>query len=416
MAPAIGFFNTANELVCDGVPLSAIARAEGTPVYVYSAALLRARYRAIDAAFGEYPHRLHYALKANSTLAIARVLRELGSAVDANSMWELDLARKAGFAPADIVFTGVGKTEAELECAVPLGLKAINAESAGELARIEAIATRLGRVARVAIRVNPDIDAKSHPHISTGLKINKFGVPLDEARALFAGMPARPALKLVAVHVHVGSQITAIDPLRRAAAVAAQLSTELTRSGAALEYVDVGGGLGIMYDDGAVPSMEEYAAGLIGEVRSTGLPVVLEPGRAIAGPAGTLVARVIDTKPRNAVSEFAVIDAGMTELLRPALYNAFHRIEAVTPRDTPVWQYEIVGPVCESSDVVGRDRELRRLEVGDFVAILDAGAYGSAMASNYNRRPLPAEVLVDDGTWRVIRRRQTLDDMLMLET
>jgi len=416
LAPSIGFFNTANELVCDGVPLSAIARAEGTPVYVYSAALLRARYRAIDAAFGDYPHRLHYALKANSTLAIARLLRQLGSGADANSIWELDLARKAGFTPADIVFTGVGKTQAELECAIPLGLKAINAESAGELARIETIAARAGRVARVAIRVNPDIDAKSHPHISTGLKINKFGVPLDEARALFAALPARRALNLVAVHVHVGSQITAIDPLRRAAAVAAQLSGELLKAGIALEYVDVGGGLGIPYDNRFVPSAEEYAAGLMSEVRSSGLPIVLEPGRTIAGPAGALVARVIDTKPRNAVSEFVVIDAGMTELLRPALYGAFHRIEPVAPRDTHARQYEIVGPVCESSDVVGRDRELPRLDVGDLVAIRDAGAYGSAMASNYNRRPLPAEVLVDDGKWQVIRRRQTLDDMLTLET
>ena len=416
MASLIGFFNTANELVCDGVPLSAVARAEGTPVYVYSAALLRARYGALDAAFGDYPHRLHYALKANSTLAIARLLRELGSAADANSVWELELARKAGFAPADIVFTGVGKTEAELECAVSLGLKAINAESAGELARIEAIAVRTGRVARVAIRVNPDIDAKSHPHISTGLRINKFGVPLDEARALFSAIRRRPALKLVAVHVHVGSQITSIDPFRRAAAVAARLSGELMLAGVTLEHVDVGGGLGIPYDDRAVVSMEEYVAVLIGEVLGTGLPIVIEPGRAIVGPAGTLVARVIDTKPRNALSEFAVIDAGMTELMRPALYGAFHRIEPVTPRDTPARQYEIVGPVCESSDVVGRDRALPRIDVGDLVAVRDTGAYGSAMASNYNRRPLPAEVLVDDGKWQVIRRRQTVDDMLTLET
>jgi diaminopimelate decarboxylase len=413
-----GFFTRANELVCDGVPLSAIAEAEGTPVYVYSAATLRARYRAIDAAFGDYPHRLHYALKANSALAIARLLRELGSAVDANSIWEIELARKAGFQAADIVFTGVGKTAAELECAVPLGLKAINAESAGELARIEAIAGRIGRAARVAIRVNPDIDAGSHPHISTGLNINKFGVPLGQARELFGTIPSRPALTLVAVHVHVGSQITTVDPLRRAAAVAARLSAELSRAGVELEYVDVGGGLGIRYDDRDVASAGEYAAGLIDEVRPTGLPIVVEPGRAIAGPAGALIARIIDMKPRNALSDFVVIDAGMTELMRPALYGAFHRIEVVAPRDgtdRDPRQYEIVGPVCESSDVVGRDRTLPRVHVGDLVAIRDAGAYGSAMASNYNRRPLPAEVLVDEGKWRVIRRRQTLDDMLCLE-
>jgi diaminopimelate decarboxylase len=413
-----GFFTRANELVCDGVPLSAIAEAEGTPVYVYSAATLRARYRAIDGAFGDYPHRLHYALKANSTFAIARLLRELGSAVDANSIWEIELARKAGFPAADIVFTGVGKTDAELDCAVPLGLKAINAESAGELARIEAIAGRTGRPARVAIRVNPDIDAGSHPHISTGLNINKFGVPLDQARELFGTIPQRPALSLVAVHVHVGSQIISVDPLRRAAAVAARLSAELSRAGVELEYVDVGGGLGIRYDDRDVASASEYVGALIDEVRATGLPIVVEPGRAIAGPAGALLARVIDMKPRNALSDFVVIDAGMTELLRPALYGAFHRIEAVAPRDRTdggARHYEIVGPVCESSDVVGRDRTLPPVHVGDLLAIRDAGAYGAAMASNYNRRPLPAEVLVDEGKWRVIRRRQSLDDMLRLE-
>lgn len=415
MAPSIGFFTTNRELVCDGVPVAAIAETVGTPVYVYSAAAVRARYRAIDAAFGGYPHRIHYALKANSLLAIACLLRDLGSAVDANSIWEIELARKAGFAPDEIVFTGVGKTGAELEAAVPLGLKAINVESAGELARTESIASRIGRVARVAVRINPDIDAKSHPHISTGLKINKFGVPLDEARALLATIATRPALELVAVHVHVGSQIATVDPLRRAAAVAAALSAELAAAGVALEYVDVGGGLAIPYDDRHVASAEDYAAGLVAEVRATGLPIVIEPGRALIGPAGALVARVIDIKPRNALSEFVVVDAGMTELMRPALYGAYHRIEPVTPRAGAARAYEIVGPVCESSDVVGRDRTLTPLEVGDTVAIRDAGAYGSAMASNYNRRPLPPEVLVDEGAWRVIRRRQTLDDMLMLE-
>ena len=415
MAEPTGFYTSQNELVCDGVPLAAIAGRAGTPVYVYSAAALRARYRAIDEAFGSYPHRLHYALKANSSLAIARIVRELGSAVDANSVWEIELARRAGFDPSDIVFTGVGKTDSELECAVPLGLKAINAESSGELARIEAIAARLGLVARVAIRVNPDIDAKSHPHISTGLKVNKFGVPLDEARAMFATLTSRPALKLVAVHLHVGSQITSLDPLTRAAAVAAGLSRELRAAGIALEYADLGGGLGIPYESNDVPTAAEYAAGLIDAMQGTGLPIVLEPGRAIAGPAGVLVARVVDVKPRNAVSEFAVLDAGMTELLRPALYGAFHRIDPVRPRGGAPKQYELVGPVCESSDVVGRDRLLPPLEAGDLVAIRDAGAYGAAMASNYNRRPLPAEVLVDGGEWRIVRRRQTIDDMMANE-
>ena len=405
-----------DELACDGVPISAIADAEGTPIYVYSAAAFRARYRAIDAAFGAYPHALHYALKANSTLAIARLMRELGSAADANSIWEIELARKAGFQPADIVFTGVGKSSAELECAVPLGLKAINVESAGELARVEAIAARTGRVARVAIRINPDIEANSHPHISTGRKHNKFGVAFEAVRSIVPGLASRRALKLVAIHVHVGSQITTLEPLRRAAAFVADAAAELRSGGVALEYLDLGGGLGISYDGSPAPSADDYVAALIQEVRGTGLPIVIEPGRTIAGPAGVLVARVIDVKQRDERSEFVILDAGMTELLRPALYDAFHRIEPVrADRSGGTRRYEIVGPVCESSDVVGRDRTLPPLAVGDLVAIRDTGAYGSAMASNYNRRPLPAEALVDDGRWRIVRRRQTIDDMLMLE-
>jgi len=443
----LGFFREHGNLVCDDVPLAEIAAREGTPAYVYSAALLRERYRSLDGAFGDYPHAIHYALKANSTLAIARLLRELGSAADANSIWEIEVARRAGFAPADIVFTGVGKSPEELDCAVSLGVKAINVESAGELERVEAAARRLGTRVKVAIRINPDIDAKSHPHISTGLKINKFGVPVDEARELFDSIPSRPAIELVAVHLHIGSQITALDPLRAAARLAADLSSDLMAKGIGLEYVDLGGGLGISYDGDHGPSMAEYVHALVEEVRHTSLPIVLEPGRTLAGPAGVLLARVIDLKPRNAVSEFAILDAGMTELMRPALYGAFHQIEPVihegpapaaaaserseSSRGERGWgpassdekssdektrQYELVGPVCESSDVVGRDRFLPELHVGDIVAIRDVGAYGSAMASNYNRRPLPPEVIVDGGDWRVVRRRQTVDDMLSLES
>ena len=411
-----GFSLSDNELACEGVPLSTIAEAAGTPTYVYSAAAIRARYEAIDSAFAGYPHRLHYALKANSAFALVRLLKGIGSAVDANSIWEIDVARRAGFEPADIVFTGVGKSDAELECAVPLGLRAINVESAGELARVEAIAARLGVTARVAIRINPDIDARSHPHISTGLRINKFGVPAETARDLAQSMARRPAVRLVAVHVHVGSQITTVEPLRRAAAFLAETATELAASGIQLEYLDAGGGLGVAYDDTPAVSPEEYVSALVSQIRPAGLPIVVEPGRSIVAPAAVLLARVVDLKPRDATSTFAVLDAGMTELLRPALYSAFHRIEPVKPRATALQRYELVGPVCESSDVVGRDRMMPVLEQGDLVAIRDAGAYGSAMASNYNRRPLPAEVLVDAGRWRVIRRRQTVDDMLALES
>jgi diaminopimelate decarboxylase len=409
-------FSRTTELVCDGVALSAIARAEGTPAYVYSAALLRQRYRELDEAFGEYPHAIHYAFKANSNRALVGELRAIGSSVDAVSIWEVELARSVGFLPRQIVFDGVGKSDAELDAAVALDVKAINVESTGELARVEAIAARSGRVARVAIRVNPDIDAKSHPHISTGRKINKFGIPADEARALLSSLPSRRSLHLVALHVHVGSQITSIDPLRNAAASLAALADDARRAGNALEYVDAGGGLGISYDGGPVPSFRDYASALVDELRTTHLPIVVEPGRSIIGPAGLLLARVIDLKPRTSSSEFAIIDAGMSELLRPALYDAFHLIEPVTTRQGVLRQYELVGPVCESGDVVGRDRMLPPLAVGDLIAIRDAGGYGSVMASNYNRRPLPAEVLVENGTWRVIRRRQTLADMLALET
>ena len=240
MPQSTGFYRAKDELVCDGVRLADLAGAEGTPLYVYSAAALRDRYQAIDQAFGAYPHALHYALKANSTFAIARLVRELGGAADANSIWEIELARKAGFRPEAIVFTGVGKTADELECAVALGLKAINVESAGELARVEAIARRTGAVARVAVRINPDIDSGSHPHISTGLKINKFGVPLDDARELLSTIGRRSALKLVAVHVHVGSQISTLEPLRRAASIVARVSDELRASGVLLEYAGSG--------------------------------------------------------------------------------------------------------------------------------------------------------------------------------
>jgi diaminopimelate decarboxylase len=422
LAPAAGFTRHASsthDLVCDGVPLAAIAAAEGTPVYVYSAALVRERYRTLDAAFGGYPHAIHYALKANSTLAIARLVRALGAGADANSVWEIEVARRAGFDPADIVFTGVGKTTRELECAVSLGVKAINVESAGELARVEAIAARAGRPARIAVRVNPDIDAKSHPHISTGQKGSKFGIARDTARELLSTIVSRPLVALVAVHVHVGSQIAALDPLRGAARFAARLSRELLDRGVPLEYVDLGGGLGVPYEGQPVPSLREYAAALVEEVQPTSLPIVVEPGRALIAPAGVLVSRVVDVKPRDAESDFAVLDAGMTELLRPALYNAFHAIEAVSGAGierAARRRYEVVGPVCESSDVVGRDRDLPPLEPGALVAIRDVGAYGSAMASTYNRRPLAAEALVDAGGWRVIRRRQTVDEMLALES
>jgi diaminopimelate decarboxylase len=410
-----GFSRDNALLTCDGVPLSEIAGAHGTPLYVYSASTIASRYRAVDEAFGAYPHTLHYALKANSTLAIVRLLRSLGSRVDANSGGEIDVALRAGFIPPDIVFTGVGKTDAELVQAVDLGVRTINAESEGELERIDAIARARQARAKVAIRVNPDIDARSHPHISTGLKTNKFGVSIEEARDLCRRTRDRQGVEIVGLHTHVGSQIMDLEPLRRAASAVAALASDLAGDGIAIEHLDLGGGLGISYDGTAAPTPQQYAEAVLPILQDSGLPIILEPGRNIVGPAGVLVARVVDVKPQPGGKLFVILDGGMTELIRPMLYSAFHRIEPVDCRDDDDVLADVVGPLCESSDTLGKDRRFPRPRVGDLFAVLDAGAYGSVMASNYNRRTLPAEVLVQNGRACVIRRRQTIDDMLALE-
>jgi diaminopimelate decarboxylase len=411
-----GFFRHHDALVCDGVPLSGIAEAEGTPLYVYSAATIVERYRAIDEAFASYPHSLHYALKANSTLAIARLLRTLGSNVDANSGGEIDVALRAGFIPPQIVFTGVGKTQAELEQAIELGLKSINAESDGELERIDALARARQTRARVALRVNPDIDARSHPHISTGLKTNKFGIALDRAREIARRFANREGVEIIGLHAHIGSQITSLEPLSRAARALVTLAREMRDDGVRIEHLDLGGGLGVSYDGSVVPSAREYADALLPEVRESGLAIVLEPGRNIMAPAGALLSRVVDVKEQPGNKLFVVLDAGMTELIRPMMYNAFHRIEPVERSRGAEVIADIVGPLCESSDTLGKDRRVPRPQVGDLFAVLDAGAYGSVMASNYNRRPMPAEALVANGSYSLIRRRQTIDDLVALES
>jgi diaminopimelate decarboxylase len=411
-----GFTYQHDILTCDDISLVDIVTQIGTPCYVYSGSLIRGRHAELSAAFHGYPHAFHYALKANSTLAIVRLLRSLGADADANSIGEIDVALRAGFIPSQIVFTGVGKTRDELERAVSLGLKAINAESAGELERIDAIARSQGTRARVALRVNPDVDAQSHPHISTGLKRNKFGVPIGDARALLNAMAGRQGLEIVGVHFHLGSQMTNLDPLRRASDTLVALIKELKDDGIPLEHVDLGGGLGISYNGGEVPDAVSYAAVLLTAARQTGLSLIVEPGRTMIGSAGALIARVVDIKPAPGGRQFVVLDAGMTELMRPALYGAFHRIQPVRQRsNAPEIVADIVGPVCETSDTIALERTVPAPQVDDLVAIMDAGAYGVVMASNYNRRPLPPEVLVDQGTWRAIRRRQTVDDMVACE-
>jgi diaminopimelate decarboxylase len=413
-APGFQYENGA--LTCESVPITAIAAEVGTPCYVYGAGAIRDTFHAFDSAFAEYPHALHYALKANSTLAIARLLRESGAGADANSGGEIDVALRAGFAPSQIVFTGVGKTRAEIDRAVSLGLRAINAESAGELARIDAAARARGVRAPVALRVNPDIDAESHPHISTGLAKNKFGLPARDAVAVLRDAARREGLRIVGLHLHVGSQIRKLDPLRRAAETAVALARELSDAGVRLDHLDLGGGLGISYDGRPTPSPADYGSALLSVVRPSGIPLIVEPGRALVGPAGILVARVVDVKPQSPGRHFVVLDAGMTELIRPALYGAYHRIVPVQESDGAVTVCDIVGPLCETSDTLGADREMPLPPIDTLMAILDTGAYGATMASNYNRRMLPPEVLVDGGAWRLIRRRQTIDDVLALES
>jgi diaminopimelate decarboxylase len=403
-------------LHCDSVPLADLAASFGTPLYVYSAATITERYRAVDDAFGEYPHLIHYALKANSTLALVRLLRSLGARADANSGGEIEVALRAGFIPPEIVFTGVGKTDAELAHAIDLGVRSINAESEGELERIAAIAAARETRAKVAIRVNPDIDARSHPHISTGRKNNKFGIAIDDAREVCLRMRERAGIEIVGLHSHVGSQITELDPLRRAAQALVALARELKDAGMAIDHLDIGGGLGISYDGQAVPSAQEYADAVLPVVRESGLVVILEPGRSLVGPAGVLVSRVIDTKPQAGGKQFVILDAGMTELIRPMLYNAYHRIEPVQCREGAEALCDIVGPLCETSDTLGKDRRFPLPAVGDLMVVFDTGAYGSVMASNYNRRPMPAEVLVQDRRGSLIKRRQTIDDLVALET
>jgi len=395
--------------------LSEIAAAVGTPCYVYDADLIRAAYATLDDAFEGYPHAIHYALKANSSLAVVRLLHSLGSHGDANSLGEVDVAMRCGFRPDQIVFTGVGKSAAEIDRAVALGLLAINVESPGELDRIDQRAIAQGTLARVALRVNPDIDARSHPHISTGLKSNKFGVPIDEAPALFREMAARRGLQPVGAHVHIGSQITTLDPLTRAAEAVVALAHALRAEGIEFQHLDMGGGVGISYDGGPVIDPAEYVRALVQATRGSGLKVAIEPGRVLVGPAGVLLTRVVDVKQFPGAKRFVVVDAGMTELMRPALYNAYHRIDPLVPRGGEAVAVDVVGPICESTDAYARGRLLAPVAVGDLIVVRDVGAYGAAMGHTYLRRPLPPEVMTDQGQWRVIRRRQTLDELLSLE-
>jgi diaminopimelate decarboxylase len=397
-------------LVMEEVPLARVAAAVGTPAWVYSAGALRRRARALRAALDGAGLRasIHYAVKANGNLAVLRVLAAEGLGADVVSEGELRAARAAGIPASAIVFSGVGKTERELRLALAEDIFQINAESAEEVEAISALAAGLGRAARVALRVNPDVDARTHAKITTGRSENKFGVPIADAPALYARMAALPGIEPVGVAVHIGSQITGgVSAFRAAYARLGELVRELRAAGLPVRRVDCGGGLGIPYRDEPAPLPEALAGAIRHGLGGLDLPVMLEPGRWIAGPAGVLLASVVVQK-RGAARRFVVLDAAMNDLLRPAMYEAWHGILPVSPRAlvAPCSPAEVVGPVCETGDTFARDRALPALAPGDLVAILDAGAYGAAMSSTYNMRPLAAEVLVDGARFAVVRDRQ----------
>jgi diaminopimelate decarboxylase len=409
-----GFARVADELRCDGVSLEEAARGHGTPLYVYSRASIEAAVGAYERAFAGVPHRLCYAVKANGNGAILRLLAGLGLGADVVSGGELAAARRAGFAPDTIVFAGVGKTEVEIALGLEEGISEFNAESEEEIARIGAAAARCDRLARVSLRVNPDIDPRSHPYISTGLREAKFGVPIGQAAEILRRSRRRAGIEVSGLQCHIGSQITTLAPLAAAARALSGLSRQLIEEGLPLRTIDLGGGLGVSYDGAEVPGPEALAAAVLPELAGLALTLVLEPGRSLVAPAGVLLTRVLYVK-QGEERRFVIVDAGMNELLRPALYQAFHRIEPVRARGRGKELVDVVGPVCETSDFLARRRELERVEPGELLAVRDVGAYGFTMASNYNMRPRAAELLIEHGRPRLIRRRETLEDLIRTE-
>jgi diaminopimelate decarboxylase len=402
------------------VPLEALAARHGTPLYVYSAAMIRARVNAFVHAFHSFPHTLCYSVKANSTLAILRLMAGEGAGFDVVSGGELQrVLRVSGKATNQlkVVFSGVGKTAGEMELALRSETLLFNIESASELKLLSVTATRLKKHATVAVRVNPDVSAKTHPYISTGLHRHKFGVPISEARKLYAQAAKQPYLKVAGVSVHIGSQITDVGSFQAALERVADLIRALREQGHDIRYIDAGGGLGISYE-GAQESFEKqiaaYARAVLGPLRGLKLHLLLEPGRSIVGPAGVLLTRVLYRKT-NYRKRFLIVDAAMNDLLRPSLYGAYHEIVPVScvSRETEIT--DVVGPICETGDFFARDRKLPLVSEGDLLAILDVGAYGSVLGSNYNTRGRAAEVLVDGAKARVIRRRESLQDQIRME-
>ncbi|HEY0506098.1 MAG TPA: diaminopimelate decarboxylase [Lysobacter sp.] len=397
----------------EGVDLDALATKIQTPFYAYSANAIRDRVTALQAAFAGLEHRICYAVKANPNLAILQLMAQQGIGADIVSMGELHRCLRAGIPAERIVFSGVGKTEEEIHAALAAGVWRFNVESSDELQLLQAVARVRGVCARAAARINPDVDAQTHAKISTGKAENKFGVSIDEARGWFAKAATMPNVQLDGLHAHIGSQILSLEPFRAALRRVEAFRRELLDSGHAIRSIDIGGGLGVAYRAGLdrPVAVEDYAA-LVRETFATfNGTLVLEPGRYLVGEAGLLLTRVIRVKP-GTDRNFLVVDAAMNDLLRPSLYDAWHEIVPLHPEEGGTVRYDVVGPVCETGDTFARDRAMPRCEAGDLLAIGGAGAYGASMGSTYNSRPLIAEVLLDDGRYAVIRRRQTLAEMM----
>ena len=402
------------ELHAESVPLAEIAARFGTPCYIYSRA-------ALEAALDEFQNELAgidslvcYAMKANSNLAVLNVFARRGAGFDIVSGGELKRALAAGAAPKKIVFSGVGKTAAEITLALSTGILCFNVESAPELERINDVAAGLGRKAPISLRVNPDVDAKTHPYISTGLKENKFGVAYDDALAVYQHAAGLPHLEIIGIDCHIGSQLLDPAPFAEALDKLLLLIDRLAGQGITLHHIDLGGGLGIRYQDEQAPSVSAYLQPLLGKLKQRGLKILLEPGRRLVGNAGVLLTRVEYLKPGE-VKNFAIVDAAMNDLARPALYDAWHDIAAVVPRQGETRHWDVVGPICESGDFLGRQRALA-IEAGDLLAIRSAGAYGMAMSSNYNTRPRAAEVMVDGCQTHLVRRRESVEDLYANES
>jgi diaminopimelate decarboxylase len=412
-----------NELYCEDVPLTELVEEFGTPLYVYSRRRMVENFHALEAPLAEVDHLVCYALKANANVALLKILAQEGAGADVVSGGELHLALKAGFAPARITFAGVGKREDEIEYALQSDIFSINAESIQELQVISLVALRLGKKARVTLRVNPDIDAQSHPYITTGLKQNKFGIPAEEVVKLFQFAGGLANLEVIGVHAHIGSQITKVEPFVEAATFLASLVKSLRESGMAIHHIDVGGGFGVQYvnalscegipqepETQPLPPLGQFVEAVLPALKETGCSIWFEPGRSIVADSGALLTRVLYVK-ENGPKKFVVVDAGMNDLLRPSLYNAYHQI---VPLKLDTYEHEkvdVVGPICETGDFFARDRLLSKTKRDDSLAVLTAGAYGFSFSSNYNGRLRPAEILVNGDKVRVIRERQTLDQL-----